>query len=300
MIVVLGSINSDVVLRVPHLPAPGETLRASNVAIYPGGKGANQAVAAARMGADVRLVGRVGRDGGGVLDAIRGAGVDTSAVHVDDDAMTGTALITVAEDGTNTIVTSGGANHVVGHEELRALEGAIEGASMLLVQLEVPMDVVVSAVDITERAGVPVMLDPAPVTELPDELWPRLAWITPNEQETLALCGVDPAGETSAREAARTLHARGVRHAVVTLGDRGAVHDGIDGEHVVAATSVTPVDTVACGDAFNGALAATLETGAATADALRVACAAGALAATKPGAFPSLPQATAVAGVLGD
>ena len=150
MIVVLGSINADVVLRVPHLPAPGETLRASDAARYPGGKGANQA------------------DGTDVLGALRGEGIDVSAVAVDEDAPTGRALITVAADGTNTIVTSGGSNHRVGEQELRELEHAIRGASMLLVQLEVPMRVVQDAVSIAARAGVAVMLDPAPVTNVPD------------------------------------------------------------------------------------------------------------------------------------
>jgi ribokinase len=279
-IVVFGSINRDIVVRVEHLPAPGETIRTTEHAVYPGGKGANQAVAAARCGADVALVGRVGTDGTDLLEAIGGAGVDTTGVAVVDDP-TGTALITVASNGDNTIVTTGGANREVGDRELDELERALRVARLLLLQLEVPAAVVEAAIERAEAAGVPVMLDPAPARALSDALLSRLAWITPNEVEARAL-----AGTTSPAWFAE----RGVRHAVVTLGAAGCAYAGPDGAYEVAAPGVEAVDTVACGDAFSGALAAALVRSEPVAEALRYACAAGAAAARSQGAFASLPN----------
>ncbi len=302
-VVVLGSINADLVLRTPRLPTPGETVRATDISTYPGGKGANQAVAAARMGAPTVLVGRVGDDASGrtIRAALEEAGVNVSSVHIDPEAPTGTALITVASSGDNTIVTVGGANHGVGTRELDALRSVIGSASVLLVQLEIPMDVVVSAVELAGQAGVPVILDPAPVAEIAKSMWPRLAWITPNEHEAQALCGD---ADAEPMDAARELHRHGVENVVVTLGDRGCVYVGTHGEMRVEPPRVDAVDTVACGDAFNGALAAMLDSGAKTADgiehALRIACAAGAAAATMAGAYPSLPKAADVHRLIPD
>ncbi len=290
-VVVLGSINADVVLNVPALPRPGQTIRATDASTFPGGKGANQAVAAARMGARTKLIGRVGDDASGrtLRDALAAEGVDVTSVHIDPEAPTGTALITVAANGENTIVTSGGANHRVGRRELDALRAALDGASVLLVQLEIPMDAVAGAVRLADDADVPVMLDPAPAAPLADDLLTRLAWITPNETEAAALCGT-----TDPRAAARLLHERGVTNAVVTTGERGCVYAGDAGELEVLSPEVDAVDTVACGDAFNAALAAQLVAGASVHEALRFACAAGALAATTAGAAASLPTADAV------
>jgi ribokinase len=294
-VVVLGSINADLVLNVAALPRPGETIRATDAATYPGGKGGNQAVAAARMGSPAILIGRVGDDTSGRIlrEALEADDVDVTAVHIDPDAPTGTALITVAATGENTIVTSGGANHRVGRRELDALRAALDGAGVLLVQLEIAMDVVVEAVRLASDAGVPVVLDPAPVSSLPNDLFPLLSWITPNETEAQALCGT-----ADARDAARELRDRGVVNAVVTVGARGCVYAGAAGELEVQAPIVDAVDTVACGDAFNGALAVSLHAGTDAGEALRVAVAAGAAAATKAGAYASLPTADAVRRLL--
>jgi ribokinase len=291
-VVVLGSINADVVLNVRTLPRPGETIRATNVATFPGGKGANQSVAAARMGARTTLIGRVGDDASGRLlrDELEADGIDVTNVHIDPDAPTGTALITVADDGENTIVTSGGANHHVGRRELDALRAALTHARVLLIQLEIPMDVVTEAVALANDAGVVVVLDPAPMVPLTDELLARLDWITPNETEATSLCATeDPL------DAARRLRGRGVANAVVTIGERGCVYAGPDTELEIAAPRVDAIDTVACGDAFTGALGARLADGASPADALRTACTAGALAATRAGAAVSLPTRSEVA-----
>lgn len=285
-VVVLGSINADIVLNVPVLPRAGETIRATSSATFPGGKGANQAVAAARMGARVTLIGRVGDDANGhaLRSALESDGIDVTSVHIDPDAPTGTALITVASDGQNTIVTSGGANHRVGPRELDALRAALDDARVLMTQLEIPMDVVLESVRLANQAGVRVLLDPAPIARFPDDLLARVDWITPNETEAEALtASTDPIA------AARELRTRGVANAVVTTGARGCVYAGVAGELEIPSPEVAAVDTVACGDAFNGALAAEVARGAGARDALRLACAAGALAATRPGAAPSLP-----------
>ena len=286
-VVVLGSINADLVLNVPTLPRPGETIRATHAATFPGGKGANQAVAASRMGAPTILIGRVGDDANGrtMRSSLEADGVDVTSVHIDPDAPTGTALITVAAHGENTIVTSGGANHRVGRHELDALRAVLEHAQVFVVQLEIPMGVVIEAVSLATTARVPVVLDPAPVAPLTDPLLAQLSWITPNETEAQALTGVaDPS------DAARSLRECGVGYAVVTTGEQGCVVAGpADNTATFAAPAVTAVDTVACGDAFTGALAAELAGGAVAPDAIRSACAAGAIAATRPGAQPSLP-----------
>jgi ribokinase len=294
-VVVLGSINADLVLNTARLPATGETVRATKMQTFPGGKGANQAVATARMGAPVVLVGRIGDDGSGrtVRAAIADAGVDVSPVHIDPDAPTGTAFITVADNGDNTIVTVGGANHLVGTLELDAFKAAVSDARLVLVQLEIPMDVVEAAVALASEAGVPVLLDPAPVADVPHRVLSRLAWVTPNEHEAVALTG-----KSEPMDAARELRDRGVTHAVVTLGPRGCAYAGPDGELQIGAPQVDAVDTVACGDAFNGALASALHDGTDVAGALRIACAAGAAAATNAGAYASLPTAAEVGRLL--
>ena len=293
-VVVLGSINADIVLNVPRLPLAGETIRATHAATFPGGKGANQAVAAARMGASTTLIGRVGDDASGRLlrEALEADGLDVTNVHIDPDAPTGTALITVAAGGENTIVTSGGANHRVGRRELDALRAALPDARVLLIQLEIPMDVVTEAVSLANAAGVVVVLDPAPVAPLADELLSRLDWITPNETEAAAICG---SGDAAA--AARWLRERGVTNAVVTVGPRGCVYAGPEGELDISAPSVDAIDTVACGDAFNGALAAELAQDVSPFAALETACVAGALAATRAGAHGSLPFHSDVAAI---
>jgi ribokinase len=294
-VLVLGSINTDLVLQTPRLPRPGETIRAAGSATHPGGKGANQAVAAARMGAGVELVGRVGDDAAGIglLESLRAAGVGVDGIGRDPGAPTGTALITVAADGSNTIVTSGGANHSVGPEELAAFSQRLPGAGVVLVQLEIPLDVVEAALQMAHAAGVPVVLDPAPVRELPPDLLRLLSWITPNDHEAADLTGMrDP------RDAATDLHERGTDHAVVTLGSQGCLYVGLDGTYDIEAPNVDAVDTVACGDAFNGALGARLAMGDEPRDALRWAVGAGALAATREGASTSIPSRSAVEALL--
>ncbi len=287
-IVVLGSINVDLVVRASHLPVTGETVRGSGFFTVGGGKGANQAVAASRMGGDVTLIGRVGDDDFGrqARASLEKERIDTSLIATDPDEPTGIALITVTDDGENTIVTSGGANHRIGSRQLEALEGALNGSDIFLVQLEVPIDIVEGAIALARRASVPVICDPAPVAPLGPHILDGLDWITPNEVEAEALTGhTDPA------QAAQVLLDRGVRNVVVTMGADGCLYRSAGADLHMPAPNVEAVDTVASGDAFNGCLAVTLASRAPVTEALQRACAAGALAATKPGAQSSLPTA---------
>jgi ribokinase len=300
-ILVLGSINLDLVVEAPRLPQPGETLRGTAFHTSPGGKGANQAVAAARQGASTRLIGRVGSDDFGeqLVEAIRAAGVRVSAINVDRDAPTGVALICVAETGENTIVTVKGANGNVGAEELGVLDRIRLQSLVLLMQLEIPVPVATAAAESAREAGLIVILDPAPVTELPDALLANVSWITPNETETNALTGIDPSDQERAAKAGEALRSRGVERVALKLGPRGCVYVGPEGTISIPSPEVKAVDTVGAGDAFNGALAAALIAGHDVEGALRRACAAGAIAATRRGALPSLPTRAEVEAALG-
>jgi ribokinase len=299
-VLVLGSINMDLVVEAPRLPEPGETLGGTAFRSSPGGKGANQAVAAARQGVPTKLIGRVGGDDFGeqLVEAIRAAGVGVSTINIDRDATTGLALICVAASGENTIVTMKGANGRIGREELRILERLLPQTIVLMVQLEVPLAVAVEAARAAREAGVIVVLDPAPVMKLDESLLAHVSWITPNEVETEILTGIFPSDETQAARAADALRSQGVNRVAITLGARGCQYAGPDASFTVPSPRVDVVDTVGAGDAFNGALAASLVTGREPAEIIRRACAAGAIACTRPGALPSLPTASELEAVL--
>jgi ribokinase len=301
-IAVVGSLNTDLVIRAPALPHPGETVTGGEFATFPGGKGANQAVAAARLGAQLALIGCVGGDdfGRGLIDGLRQDGVDVSHVHVASGAASGTALITVGPQGLNTIVVAPGANLQLRPEDVAGAEGVIGESAVLLVQLEIPLDTVLAAARLASRRGTRVLLDPAPIPSqpLPAGLYQLTDVIMPNEREATALTGIAITDERSAAEAASHLVRAGVHAAVIKLGKRGAfVHDGRRTK-AVPGIVVDAIDATGAGDAFAGALAVALAEGRDLIEAAFFANAAGALATTRPGAQPSMPHRTEVDALL--
>ena len=286
-VLVLGSLNLDILLRVPHLPLAGETMHSQGLERMPGGKGANQAAACAALGVPTRMIGAVGTDDAGTLlqGALRDRGVDVSAVRRVPDVASGQAYIHIAPDGENTITLHGGANQRLGSPELVALDAALPGASALLLQLEVPLAVTIEAARRARAAGVTVILDPAPATpELPRELLEAVDILTPNEHEARTL-----SGEDDVDTAARVLLGRGVRHVIVKRGARGALLLGMDGEQDFTAPTVQVVSTVAAGDTWGGALAAALAGDQALPDAVAYAIRAASLRVTRPAGYGHLP-----------
>ena len=300
MILSLGGINMDLVTFADRLPADGETVVGSRFVTYAGGKGANQAVAVARMGARSAMVGRIGDDmfGPQLIAMLDSAGVETRAVNVSEGSSSGIAVISVGEGGQNRIVQVLGANDTCGDVEFEAIAGLLPEASAVLLQLEVSVDLSLRVADLAASQGVSVILDPGPVRPVPPEFYQHVSVITPNETEAEALVGHPVADLDAARAAAEELLNRGVGAAVIKLGALGAYwSDGKDSGHVPA-FPVTAVDTVAAGDAFNGAMAVALSEGGSLPEAVRWGCAAGALAVTRVGAQDSMPARDAVAELL--
>lgn len=291
-VVVVGSLNMDLVVRAPRIPAPGETLLGGEFHTVPGGKGANQAVAAARLGARVSMVGRLGADDFAtqLLANLEADGIDHSAVIQDASTTTGVALIVVADDGQNSIVVASGANMQVTPDDVDAAAETIAAADVLLLQLEIPLDAVQRAAEIAHEHGVPVVLNPAPARDLPADLLSRVDVLIPNESETALLTGlpVDTGAELEA--AARALLDRGISTAILTLGARGAMLATGSEVEIIPTFKVQPVDTTAAGDAFVAGFSVALAEGKPVAEAVRWGNAAGALAVTRMGAQTSLPR----------
>jgi len=287
-LVVVGSLNMDLVVRAPRHPRPGETLIGSQFQTFPGGKGANQAVAAARLGARVRMIGRVGQDafGDALLQTARQDGVDTTFIRRDPHAATGVALITLDEAGQNTIVVASGANMQVSPQDIEQAAAAFEGASLLLMQLECPLEAVEAAAELARRRGIPVVLNPAPARPLPQSLLARVDYLLPNQHELQLLAE----GEADYHTAAARLMSNGVRNLVVTLGEEGALLVAPHTQEKLAAFKVPVVDTVAAGDAFAAAFSVALAEGKSLREAVLWGNAAGAIAVTRPGAQPSMPN----------
>jgi ribokinase len=295
-IVVVGSINMDLTVRTSRLPLPGETIVGGRYVTSPGGKGANQAVAAARLGAEVSLLGCVGEDlfGKELLEGLREAGVDTSRVATHPDSPTGIALITVDANGRNMIVVAPGANSELMPRDIKDAHRQIAEADVLVVQLEIPMRTVAAAVAAANVQRVPVILNPAPACELPADLLKRVEIITPNETEAAILSGGAPPDKDSAEDIAQLLRRQGPRNVVMTLGEQGALVCTPSGTTRIPAYSVQAVDTTAAGDAFTAALAVAMAEGRPLDEAARFASAVAAISVTRPGAQPSMPTVAEV------
>lgn len=291
-VVVFGSINMDLVARTPRLPAPGETLMGHTFATIPGGKGANQAVAAARLGVLTSLVGRVGTDDFGqeLLAGLAASGVRCDRVLIDATAHSGVAMITVDDASENQIIVIPGANGQVDATDVDRLGGLLPEVKVLLLQLEVPLPAVVAAAKMAKQAGITVILDPAPArSDLPTELYEWIDILTPNQVEAEQLTGHPVTDLETAAQAAHLIQQRGVKTVIVKLGRQGALGLTQGERFTIPAFAVQAIDTVAAGDAFNGGLAAGLASGLALPQAAQQAAAVAALSVTKAGAQPSLP-----------
>jgi ribokinase len=293
-ILVIGSLNADLVVRTDRFPAPGETIPGGDLSVIPGGKGANQAVAAARLGSEVAMVGRVGADNFGalLLENLKQNRIDARGVVRDETAATGTAIIVVDAGGQNSIVLSPGANARLTPED--AGPQTFSKARLLLLQFEVPVETVVHAARAAKEKGLRVLLNPAPAHPIPEELLAKIDLLIPNETELSLLSGMPVRDASTAEQAARRLTARGIPAVIVTLGAKGALLVDQDTAKHIPAFKVDVVDTTAAGDAFVGGLAVALLKGQPLEKAVQYANACGALAVTKFGAQPSLPSAREV------
>lgn len=294
-VLVVGSINMDLVVRVPHSPRPGETVLGGDFETFPGGKGANQAVAASRMGGEVTMVGRVGSDNFGdtLIQGLVEDNIRTTYVIKDTGTPTGIAMIAVAANGENMIVVASGANYKVSEEDVTNARDIMRDTDLLLLQLECPMEAVVAAIDLAKAYDIPVVLNPAPAQPLSQALLANVDILTPNETELMML-----AGEDTVDKAVKKVLSWGTKNLIVTLGANGArvITEGVD-RHIPA-HEITAVDTTAAGDAFNGALAVAYAEGKSLLEAVDYGMAAGALAATQRGAQPSLPTRDAVENLI--
>lgn len=284
-VVVLGSINADYVLHVPERPHPGETISGAVLELHPGGKGANQAVAAARCGATVEMIGRVGNDAAGRSRRaeLTAEGIGTDHIWMTSDAATGAAFITVTPDGENAIVVAPGANGCIARNDIDRADAILKEAALLVMQLEVPIEAVVRGAELAGR-GTLVVLNAAPVCPLPPRLLQRVDLLVANAQEAAALLGGVRVDEHGALDAAAGIRGLGPKTAVVTLGPLGAVAATADQRLQVPAPRVAAVDTTGAGDAFVGALVARLAAGATLADALHFGVAIGSATVTTRGA----------------
>ncbi len=299
-VVVVGSSNTDMILRVAHVPRPGETLLGGEYSTAPGGKGANQAVAAARAGGRVAFVARLGRDllGDAALAGFEKEGLGLAHVYRDAAQPSGVALIFVGADGENSIGVAGGANQRLSVRDIGRARGLITRARVLLLQLETPLETVQAAARIGRMAGVEVILNPAPACALPASLLRDVSMITPNETEATLLSGHKVDDPASAARAAQVLLRRGLRTVIVTLGAKGALVATSEGSRLIPGFQVKAVDTTAAGDVFNGALAVRLAEGRTLDEAVRFAHAAAALSVTRHGAQPSIPTRAKIEALL--
>lgn len=290
-IVVVGSSNTDMVVRAPYMPTPGETILGGTFFMNQGGKGANQAVAVARLGGELTFVTKVGDDifGKQTIEVFQNEGMDTRYVFVDPNQPSGVALITIDGKGENCIVVAPGANATLGAQEVHRTKELIENASYLLTQFETPMETIEEMARIAHAKGVQVVINPAPAQPISDELFALTSIITPNETEAGILTGIEVKDIESAKRAAEAIRAKGVKTVIVTLGAKGSLVHTEGKFTVIEAQKVEAVDTTAAGDTYNGALVTALSEGKDILEAVRFATRAAAISVTRMGAIPSIP-----------
>jgi len=290
-LIVIGSSNTDMVVKTNHLPRPGETILGGSFFMNAGGKGANQAVAAARLGGNVTFFARVGKDifGEQAVALFKNEGINTSYIVNDDKLPSGVALITVDDKGENCIAVAPGANDALSADDLRQQDAVIKNASLLLIQLEIPLTTVEYAANIAADAGVPIILNPAPARFLPDELLRKITVITPNEKEAEMLTGIPVIDRVSAEKAALTLKEKGIKTIIITMGSQGALILHEQEFTMIPAPKVTAVDTTAAGDVFNGALAVAISEKWTIEDSVHFANKAASISVTRLGAQASVP-----------
>lgn len=292
-IAVVGSINMDLLVSCGRLPRPGETIQAESIQELPGGKGANQAVAAARLGAEVSFVGRIGDDtfAPRLLANLQEEKVDTQHIKQTADCASGVAIVAVESSGENAITIVSGANGLVSPADVQEAAEVIANADILLLQLEVPVETVIVAIGLARTCGTPVMLDPAPAPQVIPSGLLEVDFLCPNESEAAQLTGSAVDNDSAALDAAKRLCKMGVGCAIITRGSRGALACRADGTHeFVESMPVTAVDTTAAGDAFAGAFAVRLSEGGSPFEAAQFACQAGAVAASRLGAQQAMPS----------
>ena len=290
-IVVIGSSNTDMVIKTSKLPFPGETILGGDFFMNPGGKGANQAVAAARLGGDVTFIAKTGNDlfGKEAIQLFQMENIKTDHILTDASHPSGVALITVDENGENCIVVAPGANSSLNLEDIEKAKEELLNAEIVLMQLEIPIDTVDYAANLAFNEGKRVVLNPAPAVPLSDDLLSKLYMITPNETEAEILTGITVHDTESAILAAKILYAKGIKVVVITLGSRGALIYSGDVPKLVAAPKVIALDTTAAGDVFNGALCVALSEGMELEKGVEFACRAAAISVTRMGAQTSAP-----------
>lgn len=290
-ITVVGSFSMDLTVTMSQFPKEGQTIIGKKMLKNPGGKGANQCIAAARLGGDVEMIGMVGNDENGriIKDLFAAEGVNIDHVLTTDEEPTTIALIEIDDTAQNKIVVVPAANFAYSIEDLNAVKEVIANTEMVVAQLEMRLDVMEELAKICEEAQVPMILNPAPAVALSDELLSRVTYLTPNETELSVITGHPVSTLDEIKEAAQILLDRGVKHVIATLGDKGALMADASGMEVIPGYPVKAIDTVAAGDSFNGALAKALVDGASLKEAIQLANAVGAITVTRHGAIPSLP-----------
>lgn len=291
-ILVVGSFMMDMVVRTPRVPEMGETIIGNSFSRVPGGKGANQAVAASRLQGDVVMAGKLGNDifADEFLEILKNEGIDTQYVLRDSALPTGIGNVTVDETGNNRIIVVPGANLAYQPTDLNAIEDVIQKASVVMLQLEMHMATVEHAVDLAYKYGVPVILNPAPARALSDELLKKVTYLTPNKAEAEQLSDMKICDKKDVKRSADVLLRKGVKNVIITLEKDGAYFANASEERFIPGFEVQPVDTVAAGDSFNGALAVAIVQGKDLKQAVGFANAVGALTVTHQGAIPSLPN----------